>query len=80
MFQTVRNSSLVLFEKKNFFSVLANVQMSSGVKSTSIEDDLTGFIIALNTNGRIVLISDNVEYYLRKNVVSISSKLKKTRK
>lgn len=45
-----------------------NVQMSSGIKSTSIDDDLTGFIIALNSNGRIVLISDNVEYYLRKNV------------
>jgi hypothetical protein len=39
------------------------------MQSSSIDGDLTGFIIVLNTSGRIILISDNVEYYLRKNVV-----------
>jgi len=39
------------------------------MQSSSIDGDLTGFIIVLNTTGRIILISDNVEYYLRKNVV-----------
>jgi hypothetical protein len=46
-----------------------NVQLAAGIESSSIDDDLNGFIIVLNTNGRIVLMSDNVEYYLRKNVV-----------
>ncbi len=39
------------------------------MQSSSIDNDLTGFIIVLNTTGRIILLSDNVEYYLRKNVV-----------
>ena len=43
--------------------------MAAGLRSSSIECDLTGFIIVLNQAGRIILISDNVEYYLRKNVV-----------
>jgi PAS domain S-box-containing protein len=45
-----------------------NVQLAAGIESSSIEDDLNGFIIVLNKNGRIILMSDNVEYYLRKNV------------
>jgi hypothetical protein len=48
---------------------LANVQLAAGIESTSIADDLNGFIIVLNTHGRIILLSDNVENYLRKNVV-----------
>jgi hypothetical protein len=39
------------------------------MQSSSMANDLTGFIIVLNTAGRIILISDNVESYLRKNVV-----------
>jgi hypothetical protein len=42
------------------------------MQSSSIVDDLTGFIIVLNTSGRIILLSDNVEYYLRKNVVRMN--------
>ncbi len=48
---------------------IGNVQLAAGMQSSSIENDLTGFIIVLNTTGRIILLSDNVEYYLRKNVV-----------
>jgi PAS domain S-box-containing protein len=52
-----------------------NVQLAAGIESSSIDDDLNGFIIVLNTNGRIVLMSDNVEYYLRKNVRSLYPQL-----
>jgi PAS domain S-box-containing protein len=52
-----------------------NVQLAAGIESDSIADDLNGFIIVLNTNGRIVLMSDNVEYYLRKNVRSLYPQL-----
>ena len=49
------------------------MQLATGMDSPTIEGDLTGFIIVLNTSGRIVLISDNVQYYLRKDVVCINS-------
>ena len=52
-------------------SLLGNVQLTAGIQSTSITDDLTGFIVVVNISGRIILLSDNIEYYLRKNVVSI---------
>jgi PAS domain S-box-containing protein len=52
-----------------------NVQLAAGIQSSSICDDLTGFIIVLNTAGRIILLSDNVEYYLRKNVRSLYPQL-----
>ncbi|CAF0791501.1 unnamed protein product [Adineta steineri] len=52
-----------------------NVQLASDIQSSSIENDLTGFIIVLNTSGRIILISDNVEQYLRKNVRSLYPQL-----
>ncbi|UJR16268.1 hypothetical protein I4U23_003175 [Adineta vaga] len=52
-----------------------NVQLAAGMQSSSIEGDLTGFIIVLNPAGRIILISDNVEYYLRKNVRSLYPQL-----
>ncbi|CAF4686920.1 unnamed protein product [Rotaria sp. Silwood1] len=48
-----------------------NVELASGIETFSIEDDLNGFIIVLNTTGRIILMSDNVETYLRKNVRSL---------
>jgi hypothetical protein len=49
--------------------------LAAGIESSSIADDLNGFIIVLNTKGRIVLMSDNVEYYLRKNVRSLYPQL-----
>jgi hypothetical protein len=49
------------------------VQLAAGINSPTIEGDLTGFIIVLNTSGRIVLISDNVQHYLRKDVVRINN-------
>jgi PAS domain S-box-containing protein len=52
-----------------------NVQLAAGIESSSIEDDLNGFIIVLNTNGRIILMNDNIEYYLRKNVRSLYPQL-----
>jgi PAS domain S-box-containing protein len=52
-----------------------NVQLAAGIQSSSIADDLTGFIIVLNTAGRIILLSDNVEYFLRKNVRSLYPQL-----
>jgi PAS domain S-box-containing protein len=52
-----------------------NVQLAAGIGSSSIADDLNGFIIVLNTAGRIILMSDNVEYYLRKNVRSLYPQL-----
>lgn len=52
------------------FHCLANVELTAGIKSLSIDDDLNGFIVVLNSSGRIILISDNAEFYLRKNVVS----------
>lgn len=58
-----------------FFFNIGNVELASGMQSSSIADDLTGFIIVLNTSGRIILLSDNVEYYLRKNVVRINNYL-----
>ncbi|CAF1167110.1 unnamed protein product [Adineta ricciae] len=51
------------------------VQLAAGLHSSSVECDLTGFIVVLNQAGRIILISDNVEYYLRKNVQSLYPQL-----
>jgi hypothetical protein len=68
------NNSLIL---DSYFEILGNVQLAAGIQSSSIADDLTGFIIVLNTAGRIILLSDNVEYFLRKNVVSIHDEQKK---
>jgi hypothetical protein len=60
-----------LLRRKYWSSNLSNtnVELAAGIESSSITDDLNGFIIVLNTSGRIILMSDNVEYYLRKNVV-----------
>ncbi|CAF2633540.1 unnamed protein product [Rotaria sp. Silwood2] len=52
-----------------------DVELASGIENYSMEDDLNGFIIVLNTSGRIVLMSDNVEDYLRKNVRSLYPQL-----
>jgi PAS domain S-box-containing protein len=52
-----------------------NVQLAAGIESSSLVDDLNSFIIVLNTNGRIVLMSDNIECYLRKNVRSLYPQL-----
>lgn len=49
--------------------VLGNVDLISGIESSSTIDELNGFFLVLNTSGRIVLLSDNIESYLRKNVV-----------
>ncbi|CAF1141865.1 unnamed protein product [Rotaria sordida] len=59
-----------LLRRKYWSSDIAdrNTKLAAGIQSSSITDDLKGFIIAVNTTGRIILISDNVEYYLRKNV------------
>ena len=51
------------------FSLKGNVELAADIENSSIADDLTGFIIVVNTRGRIILLSDNVEYYLRKSVV-----------
>jgi len=51
------------------FSLKGNVELAADIENSSIADDLTGFIIVVNTSGRIILLSDNVEYYLRKSVV-----------
>ena len=40
------------------------------MEGSSQGTDVDGFVLVMNTSGRIVFISDNVEYYLRKNVVS----------
>ncbi|CAF0854122.1 unnamed protein product [Adineta steineri] len=52
-----------------------NVQYAANIDSTSTANDLNGFIIVLNTQGRIILLSDNVEHYLRKNVRSLYPQL-----
>lgn len=52
-----------------------NVELAAGIESLSTVDDLNGFIIVLNTAGRIILMSDNVESYLRKNVRSLYPQL-----
>ncbi|CAF3783308.1 unnamed protein product [Rotaria magnacalcarata] len=59
-----------LLRHKYWSSDLAdtNVQLATGIQSLSVTDELKGFIIVLNTAGRVIFISDNVEYYLRKNV------------
>ena len=48
---------------------LANVHLAAGIESCSLASDLNGFIVVLNTSGRIILLSDNVEDYLRKDLV-----------
>ena len=48
---------------------LANVHLAAGMESCSMASDLNGFIVVLNTSGRIILLSDNVEDYLRKDLV-----------
>ena len=48
---------------------LVNVQLAAGVRTLSSEDNVTGFLVVMNTSGRIITISDNAEHYLRKNVV-----------
>lgn len=45
-----------------------NVELLSDIESFSTIDDLNGFIVVCNTNGRIILMSDHIEDYLRKNV------------
>ncbi|CAF3226847.1 unnamed protein product [Rotaria socialis] len=59
-----------LLRRKYWSSDLAdtNVQLATSIQSSSVIDELKGFIIVVNTAGRIIFISDNVEYYLRKNV------------
>jgi PAS domain S-box-containing protein len=52
-----------------------NVQLSAGIESSSLIDELNSFIIVLNSNGRIVLMSDNIECYLRKSVRSLYPQL-----
>ncbi|CAF1117342.1 unnamed protein product [Rotaria sordida] len=52
-----------------------DVELASGIENFSIEDDLNGFILVLNTSGRIILMSDHVEYYLRKNIRSLYSQM-----
>lgn len=52
-----------------------NVELAAGIESSSIDNDLNGFFLVLNTNGRIILLSDNVECYLRKNVRSLYPQL-----
>ena len=48
---------------------LDNVHLAAGIESYSMTSDLNGFIVVLNTSGRIILLSDNVEDYLRKDLV-----------
>jgi len=48
-----------------------NVQLSAGIESASIANDLNSFFLVLNASGRIILLSDNIECYLRKNVRSL---------
>jgi len=52
-----------------------NVELAADIENSSIADDLTGFIIVVNTSGRIILLSDNVEYYLRKSVRALYPQL-----
>lgn len=73
---TILNRSLnfIFIDSMKWFVLFffkGNVQLSTGIQSSSINDDLTGFIVVVNAAGRIILLSDNVEYYLRKNVVRI---------
>jgi PAS domain S-box-containing protein len=56
-------------------SINLNTQLAVDIETPSTMNDLTGFIIVLNTKGRIILMSDNVEYYLRKNVRSLYPQL-----
>lgn len=52
-----------------------NIQLAADIRSQSTVDELKGFIAVLNTSGRIIFLSDNVEYYLRKNVRSLYPQL-----
>ncbi|CAF3689273.1 unnamed protein product [Rotaria socialis] len=52
-----------------------NVELLSGIETSTMADDLNGFFVVLNTSGRIVLMSDNIEYHLRKNVRSLCPQL-----
>lgn len=54
---------------ETFFSFLGDIQLTTGIDNATNADDLNSFIIVLNSHGRIVLMSDNIECYLRKNVV-----------
>lgn len=52
-----------------------NVELAADIENSSISDDLTGFIIVVNMSGRIILLSDNAEVYLRKNVRALYPQL-----
>ncbi|UJR30250.1 hypothetical protein I4U23_017788 [Adineta vaga] len=66
-----------LLRRRYWSSNLANrnVQLTAGIENTSMVDDLNGFILVLNTQGRIIVLSDNIEQYLRKNVRSLYPQL-----
>lgn len=50
---------------------LANVSLESCITGFKPREDFNGFFLVLNTVGRILFMSDSVEYHLRKNVVCI---------
>ena len=52
-------------------SILANISLANGLTCGSLDEQINGFLFVVNPQGRIIFISDNAEYYLRKNVVGV---------
>lgn len=63
----VRHTSVTLFFLR---ASLVNMHLTSNVERSSEGKGCDGFLLVMNTSGRIIFVSDNVENYLRKNVVS----------
>lgn len=52
-----------------------NISLAHGFTCGSLDEQINGFLFVVNTQGRIIFISDNAEYYLRKNVRALYSQL-----
>lgn len=52
-----------------------NIALAHGLLCESLDEQINGFLFVVNPQGRIIFISDNAEYYLRKNVRALYSQL-----